>query len=95
MNTDLGGKELFEAVVKNFKGTITKGKEILPQVVFIDSVVDISPFICMQSIVCEAVYPQLSRDHDHFPVRTFYLDRTRSDLDRDAGIFRELAKSYQ
>jgi predicted nucleotide-binding protein (sugar kinase/HSP70/actin superfamily) len=61
----------------------------------VDGVVDISPFTCMQGIVCEAVYPELSRDHDYFPIRTFYFDETQPGLDRDVGIFIELAKSYQ
>lgn len=60
-----------------------------------DGIVDISPFTCMNGITCEAIYPNLSRDYDGLPVRIFYFDGTQSNLDRDVGIFLELAKSYQ
>ncbi|MDZ7261318.1 MAG: hypothetical protein ONB05_04350 [candidate division KSB1 bacterium] len=59
-----------------------------------DGIVDISPFTCMNGIVCEAVFPQVSQDHDHIPIRTFYFDGTQTDLDRDVGIFMELARNY-
>jgi predicted nucleotide-binding protein (sugar kinase/HSP70/actin superfamily) len=58
-------------------------------------VIDISPFTCMNGIICEAVYPHVSRDHDGLPIRNFYFDGTTSDLDRDLGIFVELARNYQ
>jgi predicted nucleotide-binding protein (sugar kinase/HSP70/actin superfamily) len=61
----------------------------------VDGVVDISPFTCMNGIVTEAIYPRVSRDHDHIPIRVFYFDGTHSDLDRDVGIFLELAKTYK
>jgi predicted nucleotide-binding protein (sugar kinase/HSP70/actin superfamily) len=60
-----------------------------------DGVVDISPFTCMNGIVTEAIYPRVSRDHDNIPIRVFYFDGTHSDLDRDVGIFLELAKTYK
>ena len=59
-----------------------------------DGVVDISPFSCMNGIVSEAVYPNVSRDHDNFPIRIFYFDGTQTDLETDVGIFLELAKTY-
>ena len=61
----------------------------------LDGVVDISPFTCMNGIVGEALYPRVSRDNGGMPIRNFYFDGTHSDLDRDIGIFVELAKSYQ
>ena len=61
----------------------------------LDGVIDISPFTCMNGIVGEAVYPRVSRDNAGIPIRNFYFDGTHSDLDRDIGIFLELAKSYQ
>ncbi len=61
----------------------------------VDGIVDISPFTCMNGIVTEAVYPRVSKDHDHIPIRVFYFDGTQSDLDRDVGIFLELAKTYK
>jgi len=60
-----------------------------------DGIVDISPFTCMNGIVNEAVYPVVSRDHDDIPIRVFYFDGTNKDLDRDVGIFLELAKTYK
>jgi predicted nucleotide-binding protein (sugar kinase/HSP70/actin superfamily) len=59
-----------------------------------DGIVDISPFTCMNGIVTEALYPKVSRDHDGIPIRVFYFDGTQSDLDRDVGIFLELARTY-
>ncbi|MEN6534081.1 MAG: hypothetical protein ABFD60_14740 [Bryobacteraceae bacterium] len=60
-----------------------------------DGIIDISPFTCMNGIVCEAVYPKLSRDLGGIPIRNFYFDGTQSDLDRDLGVYLELARSYQ
>jgi predicted nucleotide-binding protein (sugar kinase/HSP70/actin superfamily) len=60
-----------------------------------DGIVDISPFTCMNGIVTEAIYPRVSREHDAIPIRVFYFDGTHSDLDRDVGIFLELAKTYK
>lgn len=60
-----------------------------------DGVVDISPFTCMNGIITEAVYPKVSREHDNIPIRVFYFDGTQSDLDRDVGIFLELARTYK
>jgi predicted nucleotide-binding protein (sugar kinase/HSP70/actin superfamily) len=61
----------------------------------LDGVIDISPFSCMNGIVSEALYPKVSRDNAGIPIRNFYFDGTQSDLERDLGIFVELAKSYQ
>jgi predicted nucleotide-binding protein (sugar kinase/HSP70/actin superfamily) len=61
----------------------------------VDGIIDISPFTCMNGIVTESVYPVVQRDLDGIPVRTFYFDGTQSDLDRDVGIFMELATTYQ
>jgi predicted nucleotide-binding protein (sugar kinase/HSP70/actin superfamily) len=61
----------------------------------LDGVIDISPFTCMNGIVGEAIYPRVSRDNAGIPIRNFYFDGTHSDLERDIGIFIELAKSYQ
>ncbi len=60
-----------------------------------DGIIDISPFTCMNGIVSEAVYPKLSKDYDGIPIRNFYFDGTQSDLDRDLGIYMELARSYR
>jgi len=60
-----------------------------------DGVIDISPFTCMNGVVCETVYPQVSQKYDHFPIRIFYFDGSQVDLDRDVEIFLELARNYQ
>ena len=54
-------------------------------------IIDISPFTCMNGIVCEAIYPRISRDLGGLPIRNFYFDGTQSDLDRDLGVYMELA----
>jgi predicted nucleotide-binding protein (sugar kinase/HSP70/actin superfamily) len=59
-----------------------------------DGVIDISPFTCMNGIVSEAIYPKLSKEYGGIPIRNFYFDGTQSDLDRDLGIYLELARSY-
>jgi len=60
----------------------------------VDGIVDISPFTCMNGVVSEAIYPKLSRDYGAIPIRNFYFDGQQSDLDRDIGIYLELARSY-
>jgi len=60
-----------------------------------DGVVDISPFTCMNGIVTEAIYPNVSHDLNGFPVRIFYFDGVPFDLDRDLEIFMELVHAYR
>ena len=60
-----------------------------------DGIIDISPFTCMNGIVGEAIYPRVSRENSGIPIRNFYFDGTQSDLERDIGIFLELARTYQ
>ena len=60
-----------------------------------DGIIDISPFTCMNGIFCEAIYPRLSRDLGGIPIRNFYFDGTQSDLDRDLGVYLELARGYR
>jgi predicted nucleotide-binding protein (sugar kinase/HSP70/actin superfamily) len=60
-----------------------------------DGIIDISPFSCMNGIVTQAVYPVVQRDLDGLPIRVFYFDGTQADLERDVGIFIELARTYQ
>jgi predicted nucleotide-binding protein (sugar kinase/HSP70/actin superfamily) len=61
----------------------------------VDGIIDISPFTCMNGIVCEAIYPRVSRDLGGIPIRSFYFDGTQADLDRDLGVYMELAHSFQ
>ena len=49
----------------------------------------------MNGIVTEAVYPRVSADCADMPIRNFFFDGTRIDLQRDLGMFMELARSYQ
>ena len=74
---------------------LSTGKAIYMHGKGADGIIDISPFTCMNGIVTEAVYPVVSRDHDGMPMRIFYFDGTQSDLERDIGIFLELAQTYR
>jgi hypothetical protein len=49
----------------------------------------------MNGIICEAIYPRVSRDLDDMPIRVFYFDGTDRDHDRDVEIFLELANTYR
>jgi len=60
-----------------------------------DGIIDISPFTCMNGIVSEAIYPKLSKDYGGIPIRNFYFDGTQAELQRDLGIYLELARSYR
>jgi predicted nucleotide-binding protein (sugar kinase/HSP70/actin superfamily) len=60
-----------------------------------DGVIDISPFTCMNGIICEAVYPSVSKACDGIPIRIFYFDGTQTSLDRDLEIFLDLTRAYQ
>jgi predicted nucleotide-binding protein (sugar kinase/HSP70/actin superfamily) len=75
--------------------TVNIGKTIYYAGKGLDGVIDISPFTCMNGIVSESIYPLISRDLNGFPIRSFYFDGTQSDLDRDLGIFLELARNYR
>ncbi len=75
--------------------TLSVGRSIYLYHKGADGVVDVSPFTCMNGIVCESVYPNVSKDHDGIPMRVFYFDGTRSDWERDIGIFMELSRNYQ
>jgi len=75
--------------------TLSVGKAVFHYHQGCDGVVDISPFTCMNGIVTEAIYPKVSADCDDMPIRNFFFDGTQTDLDRDVGIFMELACTYQ
>ena len=74
---------------------LSSGKAIYLYEKGADGIIDISPFTCMNGIVTEAVYPTLQKDLENMPIRTFYFDGTQGDLERDVGIFLELAGTYQ
>jgi len=61
----------------------------------VDGIVDISPFTCMNGIICEAVYPAVSAACDDLPMRICYFDGVATNLERDLEIFLDLARAYQ
>ncbi len=75
--------------------TLSVAKAIYIQKKGADGVLDISPFTCMNGIVSEAVYPRVSRDFEDIPIRNLYFDGTGANLDRDLGMFLDLARSYR
>ncbi len=60
-----------------------------------NGVIDISPFTCMNGIVCEAVYPRVSRDLGGLPIRVFYFDALQHDWSEEVEMFIELARAYR
>ncbi|MBN2563152.1 MAG: hypothetical protein JXQ75_19695 [Phycisphaerae bacterium] len=60
-----------------------------------DGIIDISPFTCMNGVICEAIYPSVSEAHDDLPIRTLYFDGVNTNIDRDLEIFLDLARAYQ
>jgi predicted nucleotide-binding protein (sugar kinase/HSP70/actin superfamily) len=58
-------------------------------------IVDVSPFSCMNGIVCQAIYPRVSDEHDGIPIRVFFFDQIQKDLDQDIAIFMDLVRTYQ
>jgi len=75
--------------------TISAGKAIYLHRKGADGVIDISPFTCMNGIVCESVYPAISADCDNMPLRVFYFDKVNANVDRDLEIFLDLARAYR
>ena len=75
--------------------TLSAGKSIYLYEKGADGIIDISPFGCMNGIVTEAVYHDISADCENMPIRNFYFDSSTSNLDRDLDIFMALARSYQ
>jgi len=74
---------------------LSVGKAIYLYETGADGSVDLSPFTCMNGTVAEAIYPGVSRACDDIPIKNFYFDGTKFDLDRDVGIFMELARNYK
>jgi predicted nucleotide-binding protein (sugar kinase/HSP70/actin superfamily) len=74
---------------------LSLGKSIYMYEQGADGIIDISPFSCMNGIVTQAIYPVVQRELDGLPIRVFYFDGTQADLERDVGIFIELARTYQ
>jgi predicted nucleotide-binding protein (sugar kinase/HSP70/actin superfamily) len=60
-----------------------------------DGIIDISPFTCMNGVICEGVYPAVSAAHNDLPIRNLYFDGINTNVDRDLEIFLDLARAYQ
>jgi predicted nucleotide-binding protein (sugar kinase/HSP70/actin superfamily) len=71
------------------------GRTIRLSAAGVDGIIDISPFTCMNGIVCEAVYPRVSRDLGGLPIRTLYFDGTPRDLEGDLDVYLDLSRSYR
>ena len=74
---------------------LSVGKSIYIQKKGVDGIIDISPFSCMNGIITEAVYHDVSNDYDKLPIRNFYFDSSSSNMERDLDIFMELATAYK
>ncbi len=74
---------------------LSVGKAIYLHAKGADGIIDISPFTCMNGVICEAVYPAVSSDHDDLPIRNLYFDGVNTNIDRDLEIFLDLARAYQ
>jgi len=75
--------------------TLNSGKTISFFQEGCDGVIDISPFTCMNGIVTEVVYPNISSFCNNMPVRIFYFDGVPFDLEGDLEIFMEQVKTYR
>lgn len=74
---------------------LSVGKSVYLHGKGVDGVLDVSPFTCMNGVICEAVYPSLSADHDNLPIRSVYMDGNNTDIDSGLEIFLDLAGAYQ
>jgi predicted nucleotide-binding protein (sugar kinase/HSP70/actin superfamily) len=75
--------------------TLNSGKTVALFNAGVHGVIDVSPFTCMNGIVCEVVYPQIRQDLDGLPIRIFYFDGTPFDLDVDLEIFMEQVRAFR
>jgi predicted nucleotide-binding protein (sugar kinase/HSP70/actin superfamily) len=75
--------------------TLSVGKAVFHHHQGCDGVVDVAPFTCMNGIVTEAIYPRVSADHDDMPIRNLFFDGPRPEVERDLGVFMELARAYR
>ncbi len=74
---------------------LSAGRAVCLAKLGVDGIIDISPFTCMNGIVCEAVYPSISRDLNGLPIRTLYFDGTPQDLEANLPVYMDLARGYQ
>lgn len=58
-------------------------------------IIDISPFTCMNGVVCEGIYPAVSAALGGLPIRVFYFDGVNAKVDQDLEIFLDLARAHQ
>ena len=74
---------------------LSVGRSICLAAKGVDGIIDISPFTCMNGIVCEAVYPSRLPNLNGLPIRSLYFDGAAQDLEADLGVYLDLARSYQ
>jgi len=74
---------------------LSVGKAICLQKKGADAIADISPFTCMNGVVSEAVYPQVSRENGGIPIKSFIFDGSPNNSSGDLEIFMELAANYR
>lgn len=74
---------------------LNAGKSIYLYKKGIDGVIDLSPFSCMNGIISEAIYPEISKDYNGLPIKSVYVDGgANKAIERDLPIFMELVKAY-
>ncbi|MFH0988953.1 MAG: hypothetical protein V1799_02945 [bacterium] len=74
---------------------INTGRAVYLQEKGVDGIIDISPFTCMNAIVCEAIYLKISRDHDNIPIKVLYFDGKAKDWSQDVEMFMDLVRDYR
>ncbi len=75
--------------------TLNAGKAVAFHHAGCEGVVDVSPFSCMNGIVTETVYPKISGDLQHMPIRIFYFDGVPLDLESDLALFLSQCREYR
>lgn len=73
---------------------LSVGKALYLWSVGASGLVDVSPFACMNGMVCQAIYPRVSDEHNGFPMRVIYFDHSQRDLEQDIAIFMDLVRGY-
>lgn len=58
-------------------------------------IIDISPFTCMNGVICEGIYPAVSAANGELPIRVCYFDGVNTSIEQDLEIFLDLARAYQ
>ncbi|PLX92478.1 MAG: hypothetical protein C0621_09465, partial [Desulfuromonas sp.] len=75
--------------------TLSLGRAVYLQRHGADGILDISPFGCMNGLVCEAIYPRISADHGRIPVRSLYFDGISRRREEELTLFLDLCQAYR